>query len=264
VPKEGGEKKNLAGAAGRAAVALLRTTGRRAKLGGLHLPIALHPHRQESIEIAGKAGPADDAVEQPDAELPTPPMPAELRALRSRLAGLERRNARLRYMLQQERLAAARAQEARRRPGMLIDHLVSDLAGLGSAERGDLRNVVTSVLAAYGFAVDTAPEEQPDAEVTSAPGFDRRRTAALVEQLLAMQPEIGSSRYVQATLDALGRQGTLSLPQLSAITGMTSPMARRRLRLTVEGLCAAGAAYAQGGRYGLVSCWPAIPIPTRC
>ena len=253
MPKEGGERKSLVGAAGRTAVALLRTTGRRAKLGGLHLPIALHPHRQESIEISGKAGPVDEASERPAAELPSPPMPAEMRALRSRLAVAERRNARLRYALQQERLAAARAQEARRRPGMLIDHLVSDLAGLGTADREDLRRVVTSVLTAYGFAVDTAPEEQPDTEKTSAPGFDRRRTAALTEQVLAMQPEIGSARYVQATLDALGRQGTLSLPQLSAVTGMTSPMARRRLRLTVEGLCAAGAAYAQGGRYSLVT-----------
>ena len=54
------------------------------------------------------------------------------------------------------------------------------------------------------------------------------------------------------TLDALGRQGVLSLQQLGSVTGMTSPIARRRLRLTVEALCAAGAARLQGGRYSLV------------
>jgi len=76
--------------------------------------------------------------------------------------------------------------------------------------------------------------------------------ATLVERVLAAQPEIGSARYVQLTLDALGRQGALSLLQLGTITGMTSPMARRRLRLAVEGLCAVGAVRAEGSRYILV------------
>ena len=253
------ERKGLVGAAGRTAVALLRTTGRRAKLGGLHLPISLHPHRHEAIAVPEETGSeeAPSSIDQSDARIsaPSPVFSVEVRALRSKLAAAERRNARLRSALQRQRLAMARAEEAQRQPRTLINHLVSDLAGLGSAGEDDLRRAVTSVLAAYGFDVAAAEEEPVEESKASIPGYDRRQVVTLVERVLAAQPEIGSARYVQLTLDALGRQGALSLQQLGTITGMTSPMARRRLRLAVEGLCAVGAVRPEGSRYILV------PIP---
>ncbi len=252
VSRQDGERKSLVGAAGRTAFALLRTTGRRAKIGALHLPIALHPHRQEP-EASADDSASEEARSEPPAQVSAPPPYAELRALRSRLAVAERRNARLRFALQQQRLAMERLQAAYHRPATLIEHLISDLAGLRSADRDELRRVVVSALAAYGFEVDSAQDEATAGEKASAPGFDRRRTAALVQQLLEAQPEIGSARYVHVTLEALGRQGELSLQQLGAITGMSSPVSRRRLRLTVEALCQAGAACARGGRYSLVS-----------
>ncbi len=250
------DRKNLVSAAGRTAFAILRTTGRRAKLGGLHLPIALHPHRHEAIALPEQTAreEARPPVGEADAALPasTPLFTAEVRALRSKLAAAERRNSRLRYALRQQRLAIARAEEARRQPRALIDHLVSDLAGLGSADTDEIRRAVTSVLAAYGFDIPTTEEQPVVAVQASIAGYDRRQLATLIEQVLASQPEIGGARYVQLTLEALGRHGALSLQQLGTTTGLTSPMARRRLRLTVEALCGAGAAQLQGSRYCLV------------
>ena len=122
------ERRGLVGVAGRTAVALLRTTGRRANLGGLHLPISLHPHRHEAIAVPEEARgeEAPSSIEQSDTRTAAPPpvFTVEVRALRSKLAAAERRNARLRSALQRQRLAMARAGETQRQPRTLIDHLV--------------------------------------------------------------------------------------------------------------------------------------------
>jgi hypothetical protein len=253
-------RKRIAGVAGRTAAALLRTTSQRAKLSSLHLPLSLRPARPQPILLHSHSSPQAPApTETPEDEQqtaivePIVPMPPEVRALRSRLAVAERRNARLRYALQRERLAAARAGAIKAQPQPLIDHLVADIGAAGSRDEARLRQTITSVLAAYGLSVPPAgtPSEAPVEEANSVPGFDRRRLETTSQQIVVAQPEIGSKRYVQVTLDALARQGALSLAQIGCIAEMTSPVARRRLRLTVEALCAAGIVRRSGSHYSL-------------
>jgi hypothetical protein len=253
VTDRGKLRKGFVGAAGRTAFALLRTTSRRAKLGTLHLPIGLHPGRQEPILLPQQVHPQAAPATAPERLEPTTALTPEVRALRSRLAVAERRNARLRYALERERLAATRVLAVRHEPTPLIEHLVADLTSVGTADEASLRQTVSSVLAAYGFAVAAADPvaDTPVTEATSVPGFDRRRLDALSQSIVAAQPEIGNARYIQLIVGALARQGALTVQQLSNITGYTSPMARRRLRLALDALDAAGVARMAGSRYSL-------------
>ncbi|MDB5075836.1 MAG: hypothetical protein JWO42_2015 [Chloroflexi bacterium] len=263
---EGKHRRPSIVSAGRSAVALLRTTGHRAKLGSLHLPISLHPLRQQPIVLpSSPLEPVSDADEPRHGSgvADTSTLHREVRALRSRLAVAERRNARLRHALQRERLAFERANAMVRNPASLIDHLVADLSADGQRGEDALRQTVTSVLGAYGFGVTTSEPQEvgaPPAVTASAtpsiPGVDRPRLQAITKQLLDAQPEIGSPRYVQLPLDALAQQGALTQAQIAKTTNMGSPLARRRLRLALEGLCRAGVTRFDGSRYHLSGCEP--------
>ncbi len=262
---EGSDRKpGVLGTAGRKAFKLLRQTRTRAKLGSLHLPISLHPLRQQPIVLPvsnTESPPVESTPGSLEADVPV----EQTRALRSRLAVAERRTARLRYALERERQARALAGAALQRPEALIEQLVADLAALDRTDPGALREAVTSVLAAYGFRIPVPGEEAvaPAAGAggkdapPSIPGWDRRRLQALTAQLLAERPNIGGRRYIYLSLEALVAQGSLTPAQLAGIAGLTSPLARHRLRLALEALCAAGIARQDGPRFVLVP-----PAPT--
>ena len=82
-------------AAGRATFSLLRETQKRAKLGSMHLPIALHPRQPQPI-VLPLGAPEEVIAAQAEPVEAAPPVTQETRALRSRLAASERRIARLR------------------------------------------------------------------------------------------------------------------------------------------------------------------------
>jgi hypothetical protein len=246
VPEGPRERRSIVGAAGRTAVALLRSTGHRAKLGSLHLPLALHPSRPEPLLLP---------IEGPIAQSPpaAPGVPAallavECRNLRGKLASAERRNARLRHALLRERLAATRARETLAEPAALIDHLLADLRTAPEAGDEERRRLIGSVLAAYGFRVGHGQEDErpPLVEAASVPRLDWRRQEELIGRIMAAQPEIGSARYVHLVLDALARHPSLTLGQMIELTGLTSPLGRRRLRLALEGLQAEGVVIREG------------------
>ena len=135
--------------------------------------------------------------------------------------------------------------------------MAADLAALPHRDEAALRETIGAVLAAYGFQV-TQPageEKQTDPGETAPviPGWDRASLEALAARLLADHPDIGNRRYLHLTLEALARQGTLTAAQLAASAGMTSPMARHRVRLTLEALCAAGLARQDGPRFNLLA-----------
>jgi hypothetical protein len=246
------------GSAGRTAVKLLRQTRTRAKLGSLHLPINLQGFRQQTILLPVPRGDESAAQAQPEVipGAPTEPL-AQTRALRGRLGATERRVARLRHALERERQAQALSAAALRDPQSLIDQLTADLAALPDRNEATLRETIGLVLAAYGFQVASPAGEErqsnPGETAPVIPGWDRARLEALTARLLADYPDIGNRRYLHLSLEELARQGTLTAAQLAASSGMTSPMARHRLRLSLEALCAAGLAHQDGPRFVLLA-----------
>ena len=189
-------------------------------------------------------------------EAPVEPL-AQTRALRGRLGATERRVARLRHALERERQARSLTGAALRDPQPLIDQLATDLAALPHRDEAAFRETISAVLAAYGFQVARSADEEKQADPGETapviPGLDRASLEALAARLLADHPDIGNRRYLHLTLEALARQGTLTAAQLAASVGMTSPMARHRLRLSLEALCAAGLARQDGPRFVLLS-----------
>jgi hypothetical protein len=251
-------RSGVLGNAGRTAVKLLRQTRTRAKLGSLHLPINLQSFRQQTIILPVPRG--DDSAAQAQLEVApdTPAEPlAQTRALRGRLGATERRVARLRHALERERQAQALSVAALRDPQALIDQLAADLVALPDRNEATLRETIGLVLAAYGFQVASLAGEKkqsnPGETAPVIPGWDRANIETLTARLLADYPDIGNRRYLHLSLEALARQGTLTAAQLAASVGMTSPMARHRLRLTLEALCASGLARQDGLRFVLLS-----------
>jgi hypothetical protein len=251
------QRSGVLGNAGRTAVKLLRQTRTRAKLGSLHLPINLQSFRQQTILLPVPR--ADDSAAQarPEgaSEAPTEPL-AQTRALRGQLGATERRVARLRHALERERQAQALSAAALRDPQALIDQLTADLTALPNPNQATLRETIGAVLAAYGFQVASPAREEkqskPGETAPVIPGWDRVSLEALTAGLLADYPDIGNRRYVHLGLEGLARQGTLTAAQLAASAGMTSPMARHRIRLSLEALCAAGLARQDGPRFILL------------
>jgi hypothetical protein len=248
----------MLGSAGRSAVQLLRRTGTRAKLGSLHLPLNLHGFRQQTIVLATpRVDEAAPAVEMrpTDSAPPVEPL-AHTRALRGRLGATERRVARLRHALERERQARALSGAVLQNPRPLIDQLAADLAAHPEWDEATLRETIGSVLAAYGFQVAKPEGGLGQAGIGDptpvVPGWNRARIEALTIRLQAERPDLGGRRYLYLCLEALARQGTLTAAQLAAAADLTSPMARHRLRLTLEALCDAGVARRAGPRFTLL------------
>ena len=268
--------------AGRTALTVLRQTKQRAKLGTLHLPIDLHPLRQKSIVLSAPTAELEpvhplvaalsEAALSSDSEKDLiadtsmvhtvqAPALAETRALRSRLAVAERRVQRLRQVLERERRTRAQATVALAHPQTLIDHLVSDLRKVDTADLTQLRHTVTSVLTAYGF--ETQPRQvaatgrgaRPAVlvdEVPSIPGWDRSRLQSALLRIQTQRPEIGDQRILNTALRSLIRHSTVTPASVAADAGLSSSLARHRLRLALEGLCVAGIARREGERFTLL------------
>jgi hypothetical protein len=253
--------------AGRTALTVLRQTKQRAKLGSMHLPLDLHPLRPRAI-VLPPLGPDVQTLpgtEPPippirlPASPPAPPLSEETRALRSRLAVAERRVLRLRQALERERQTRVQAAEALAHPQLLIDHLTSDLQQVNPTDTQQTRRVVSDVLAAYGFVLPHAPG--PDAERTPylpggeelpvVPGWDRVHLQAAMAQILAQQPDIGGRRMLAVALQALARQRAITPAAAAAGAGLTSSLARHRIRLALEALCGVGIARRDGQRFTL-------------
>jgi hypothetical protein len=248
-------------AAGRATFSLLRETQKRAKLGSMHLPIALHPRQQQAI-VLPLGAPEEVVAAQAEPVVVAPPVTQETRALRSRLAASERRIARLRHALERERQTTAQLQDTIERPQVLIDQLVADLRGVDRQNEAAMRQAIATVLGAYGFKVPRPQppprlDRDPGAELPAIPGWDRQRVQAIVTQILADHPDIGGPRYLQVSLAALAAQGRLTAAQLATSIGVTSPVGRHRVRLALEALCASGMARREGPKFIF------IPAPPR-
>lgn len=260
-------RRGMLRTAGRGALTVLRRTTLRAKLGSLHLPMDLHSGRQRTILLPPSAATAEgegvakgDLLEPPSAPEGEVAAIAEgMRALRRRLGASERRVARLRQALERERRARQQGAAALIAPDRLIEHLVADVqqAGVGNPEA--VRATIARVLAAHGVAVPGAaggatlldaggPRAEPVLPVL--PGWDSARLAAIVAAV-ARQPEIGGVRTLHLALGSLAGGDPLSAAEAAREAGLTSAMARHRIRLALEGLCAMGVLRRQGEHFAL-------------
>lgn len=261
--EDGGRRPGVLQSAGRSAISLLRHTRQRAKMGTLHLPISLHPQRQPSIVLpAHSANVADDPRAAPAMALPDTPRGEELRALRRQVVTREQRIARLRHALERERQSRAHAALAVQEPRALIDHLVADLGTVDSRDADAVRRTVTSVLGAYGFYLPEAGQRLPAPSTetpvaTSAmsppsiPGWDRQRLQNLARALAARDPEIGGVYYLYLSLETIATRGACSAVQIASLAGLSSPLAKRRLRLSLEALLGAGVLRRDGQHFVL-------------
>ena len=259
-------RRGMLRTAGRGALTVLRRTTLRAKLGSLHLPMDLHPGRQRTILLPPSA-PTTEGEGVSKGDLPEQPAAPEgdvaaiadgMRALRRRLGASERRVARLRQALDRER--RARQQGAVLvAPDRLIEHLVAELqqGGVGNPEA--VRVTIARVLAAHGVVVPDAAGGAPslgagcmraEPVLPMLPGWDPARLAAIVAAV-ARQPEIGGVRTLHLALCSMASGDPLSAAEAAREAGLTSAMARHRIRLALEGLCAMGVLRRQGDRFAL-------------
>ena len=247
--------------AGRGALTVLRKTRQRTKLSSLHLPIPLHPQRQQTILLReGAPEPLPgDAAASPVPFRTVPQSGADhSRALRSRLAVSERRVAQLRHALERERQARTRAVAAVARPEALIDQLVADLAAAPAGDGAALRAAVTRVLEGYGFVVG---QESPDAPPTgkgisrradlpALPGWSQAQLQAAAKRAQARQPEI-TGGDLALCLQAVQHRREVTPDLVAREARLTSGLARRRVRLALEALAGVGVLARHGSSYGL-------------
>ena len=282
-------RRGVLRSAGHGALTVLRRTTLRAKLGSLHLPLDLHPGRQRTILLPPSPATAGDG--QLEGELPdhgttdasggvAPPAASErdaattavgMRALRSRLGASERRVARLRQALERERRARQQGAATLIAPERLIEQLVADLHQTGASSPELLHATVTRVLAAHGIAASGVPASgaargagyatgsagppgiggaRTEPALPVLPGWDPARLAAIVAAL-TRQPEIGGVRTLHLALCSMACGDPLGAAEAAKQAGLTSAMARHRMRLALEGLCAAGVLRRQGERFAL-------------
>ena len=276
-------RRGVLRSAGRGALTVLRQTSLRAKLGSLHLPLDLRPGRQRTILLPqsvgtpeGASGPDADLLERTaigtgaaldESSLPAaseselPPAVADaMRALRRRLGASERRVARLRQALEWERQARQQTGLAPIAAERLIEQLVADLHQADAGNPDLVRATVTRVLGAHGIALPcvaapaTAPgaaARRPEPGLLVVPGWEPARLAAVLAAVAARQPEIDGVRTLRLALDMLSGGQALSAAEAARAAGLTSAMARRRMRLALEGLCAAGMLRRQGERFAV-------------
>lgn len=217
--------------------------------------------------------------------LPLPPLEhgsldaheREATALRWRAARAEHSAAWLRARLRAERgrQAAPPVIDA----AALAADLARDLAKLPAHHQEAVLRVVRRRLAEYGLPVPgEAPRPAaegaragtarglsnearggpgnlarggPGGPTLDLPGWTTKEQEDVAARVLARVPEVADPAYVYRALDQVARQGRCTPAQLLNASGLSSPMARRRLRLAVEALDALGALTLQDGCYRL-------------
>jgi len=196
-------------------------------------------------------------------------MAARLDDLLLRVERAEAAAAWLRARLRAER---ARARDRQKTPhgfdvATLRADLTHGLTQLRAHDAGAVGRVVDAVLLAHGAPL--APARPPEPRQTRLraeakkrgsglpstpppPGWTQGQLRATTARVLRHSPEIGvDPAYVENALALVVRLGRPTLSDLLRAAGYESPMARRRLRLAVEGLAAVGALVHHSDRYGV-------------
>lgn len=146
--------------------------------------------------------------------------------------------------------------------------LTRDLAQLRTRDMTAVGRVVDRVLLAHGLPIAPARTSMrrgseakkrgasvsPRPYIPPPPGWTEGQLRAMAARVLRHSPEIGGdAAYVENALALVVRLGRPTLSDLLRASGYESPMARRRLRLTVEGLVAVGALVRHADRYGVAA-----------
>lgn len=199
-------------------------------------------------------------------------MAARLDGLLLRAESAEAAAAWLRVRLRAER--AGRREREKRPHGLdaaaLRADLTRELAQLHVRDVVAVGRVVDAVLRAHGLPLAPAhPSEQrrtrrgPGARKQGSgtssrpyapppPGWTQEQLRATAARVLRQWPEIDADpAYVENALTLVVRLGRPTLSDLLRASGYDSPMARRRLRLAVEGLVAVGALIRHTDRYSI-------------
>jgi hypothetical protein len=172
--------------------------------------------------------------------------------------------------------ARLRVERAQRQaaPRLDVEKLSADLsrelARFYGAHPDVVQRIVRQTLAAHGLPI--SPERSPSA-ARAAPSIDTSiwssaQQEALAQVVLTRSPEVADPGYVYRIVEALARGGRLTLPDLTRVTGLTSAMARHRLRLAAEALVFQGALKKCDDSYSLNPAYhppvqPAASVPAR-
>jgi hypothetical protein len=171
------------------------------------------------------------------------------------------------------RLRVERAQ-SRAAPRLDVEKLSADLsrelARFYGAHPDVVQRIVRQTLAAHGLPISP---ERPPASGRAAPTIDTSiwssaQQETLAQLVLTRSPEVTDSGYVYRIVEALARGGRLTLPDLTRATGLTSAMARHRLRLAAEALVFQGALKKRDDSYSLDPTYrppvqPVLPVVAR-
>ncbi len=172
--------------------------------------------------------------------------------------------------------ARLRVERAQRNatPRLDVEKLSADLsrelARFYGAHPDVVQRIVRQTLAAHGLPISP---ERPPSSARAAPSsessvWSSAQQEALAQLVLARSPDVTDPGYVYRILEALARGGRLTLPDLTRATGLTSAMARHRLRLAAEALVFQGALKKRDDTYSLNPAYyppsqPAAPVQAR-
>jgi hypothetical protein len=131
--------------------------------------------------------------------------------------------------------------------------LSHELARFYGAHPDVVQRIVRQTLAAHGLPISP---ELPFSSARTVPSIETSiwssaQQEALAQLVLTRSPEVTDPTYVYRLVDALARHGRLSLPALTRATGLTSAMARHRLRLATAALVTQGALTKRDDSYSL-------------
>jgi hypothetical protein len=172
--------------------------------------------------------------------------------------------------------ARLRAERAQRQAASRLDveklsaDLSRELARFYGAHPDVVQRIVRQTLAAHGLPI--SPERPPSlgraAPTIETSIWSSAQQETLAQLVLTRSPEVTDPGYVYRIVEALARSGRLTLPDLTRATGLTSAMARHRLRLAVEALVFQGALKKCDDSYSLNPAYrppvqPAASVPAR-
>lgn len=202
----------------------------------------------------------DDGVSETYLILPPPsPSPSveSIAALTARAEQAEHAAAWLRARLRAERRRPVGP------PPIDVASIVADLAPQLSRLREPrvetVERIVARVLSAHGLslridgvAVDKRGIGRRAVNLPLVlPGWTEEQQEAVAAQALARTPDIQDTFYVYRALGAVAAHANVPLEEIARATSLGSGMARRRLRLALEALCALGVLVVRGNTYAL-------------